>query len=96
MEAFLGAARERASVAVLDSPPVVVADPVVLATKVDGVLLVVRAGQTPKGVAREAVKQLKSAGGNLLGVVLNGVPTGRSGYRYGYYYGHYYTDDGKR
>ncbi len=38
----------------------------------DGVLLVVHASRTPKDVAREAADDLLAAGGNLLGVVLNG------------------------
>lgn len=38
----------------------------------DGVLLVVHASRTPKGVAREATDDLLAAGVNLLGVVLNG------------------------
>ncbi len=38
----------------------------------DGVLLVVHASRTPKGVAREAADDLLAAGVNLLGVVLNG------------------------
>jgi protein-tyrosine kinase len=38
----------------------------------DGVLLVVHASRTPRGVAREATDDLLAAGVNLLGVVLNG------------------------
>ncbi|MDQ2672883.1 MAG: capsular biosynthesis protein, partial [Actinomycetota bacterium] len=38
----------------------------------DGVLLVVHASRTPKGVARETTDDLLEAGANLLGVVLNG------------------------
>jgi len=38
----------------------------------DGILLVVHAARTPRGVAREATDDLVAAGVNLLGVVLNG------------------------
>ncbi|CAA9432194.1 hypothetical protein AVDCRST_MAG82-2196 [uncultured Rubrobacteraceae bacterium] len=38
----------------------------------DGVLLVVHASRTPRGVARGATDDLLAAGVNLLGVVLNG------------------------
>lgn len=38
----------------------------------DGILLVVHAARTPRGVAREATDDLLAAGVNLLGVVLNG------------------------
>lgn len=45
----------------------------------DGVLLVVHASRTPKGVARETTDDLLEAGVNLLGVVLNGCSPVSSG-----------------
>ena len=56
---------------ILDAPPVLpVTDPVILATKVDGVLLVVSAGQTTRESCRSAIQSLAAAGGKILGIVL--------------------------
>jgi Mrp family chromosome partitioning ATPase len=40
---------------------------------------------------KQAVEQLKRAGANTLGVVMNDVPIKRSGYKYAYYKGYYYS-----
>jgi protein-tyrosine kinase len=78
---------------ILDSAPLLpVADSSFLADLVDGVLLVVRAGQTPAETAQRACQELQ--GRNVVGVVLNAVgPDHASGgyysaYNYGYGYGH--------
>lgn len=56
---------------ILDCPPIVpLADMNVLSKAADGLLLVVRAGKTPRGIVVKAVKSL--AYGNVLGIVLNG------------------------
>jgi len=56
---------------ILDAPPVLpVTDPVILATKVDGVLVVVSAGQTTREGCRLAIQSLTAAGGKILGIVL--------------------------
>lgn len=74
----------------IDSPPVLpVADAVVLAQLVDGVLLVLDAGETRRDVAQRAVESLRQVDANLIGVVLNRVPS-RRGSGYYYYYRHYY------
>ena len=57
---------------ILDSPPLLpVSDSSVIADLMDGVLLVVRAGQTPAETAQRACQELK--GRNIVGVVLNAV-----------------------
>jgi capsular exopolysaccharide synthesis family protein len=74
----------------IDSPPILpVADAVVLAQLVDGVLLVLDAGETRRDVAQRAVESLRQVDANLIGVVLNRVPS-RRGSGYYYYYRHYY------
>ena len=56
---------------ILDSPPVLhVTDPVILASKVSGVLLVVSAGKTTREGCRLAIQNLTVAGGRILGIVL--------------------------
>jgi Mrp family chromosome partitioning ATPase len=57
-------------------------------------LLVVDAGETRREVARRAVDGLRQVGANLIGVVLNRVPTHRGGYYY--YYQEYYADGEKK
>jgi tyrosine-protein kinase Etk/Wzc len=59
-------------VIVLDTPPVLVsADAATLAASADGVIMVVRAGQTERGAAELARQRVSSAGGRVLGAVLN-------------------------
>jgi capsular exopolysaccharide synthesis family protein len=59
-------------VIVLDTPPVLVsADAATLAASADGVIMVVRAGQTDRGAAELARQRVTSAGGRILGAVLN-------------------------
>jgi capsular exopolysaccharide synthesis family protein len=75
---------------ILDSPPVgAVADAVVLATQVNGVVLVLKAGVTHRDVAKRTVRALNDVKAMMLGAVLNDVNLDRS--RYGdYYYGYAY------
>lgn len=57
---------------ILDTPPVLATvNAAVLGTQVDGVILVVRAGQTDRDAARQALQQLAAVGANVLGAVLN-------------------------
>ena len=84
--------RRRVDMAVIDSPPVnVVTDAVVLAPRVDGVLLVIKPGETRLALARQAVDQLQRSGAHLLGIVLNEVDT--RGARAYHYKGYYYAQD---
>ncbi len=57
---------------VVDSPPVLpVSDPMLLAGEMDGVLLVVKAGETQRDVVLRARELLTGSTDRLLGVVLN-------------------------
>jgi len=75
----------------IDSPPLVpVSDPMLLASKVDGVLLVVKAGETQKEVVQRAVEIVDPRKNNVLGVVLNNMTqTLPFYYNYGYYHYEY-------
>jgi len=83
---------------ILDSAPLLpVADSSILADLADGVLLVVRAGETPAETAQRACQDLQ--GRNVVGVVLNAVgPQHAYGSYYstpyGYGYGYGYGNDG--
>jgi len=75
MEAVIHALTERADMILFDAPPVMAAaDAVVLATKVDGALLVVSAGETKRDHLREAVARLHKVSAPIVGAVLNNVP----------------------
>jgi succinoglycan biosynthesis transport protein ExoP len=88
MRELLHTLAQQADVVLLDSPPLLaVADAIALAQAVDGVLLVVVAGRTQRQTARQAVEGLRQVGANLVGVVLNAVPTRKGSYdRYREYY----------
>jgi capsular exopolysaccharide synthesis family protein len=73
---------------IFDSPPVnAVADPVVLATQVDGVFLVIRAAATHRAMARRAVRVLTDVKARIFGAALNDVELGSP--KYGGYYAAY-------
>lgn len=72
LDPLLARLRSQFDFIVIDGSPVnTYADTSVLATKVDGVILVVEADQTPVAEAEMAKRQLDKVGARLLGVVLN-------------------------
>jgi Mrp family chromosome partitioning ATPase len=72
---------------VFDSPPVMAAtDAVILSVQTDGVLLVVRSGETPKEAFVRTRELLTSVKCRLLGVVLNAVDSSAPDYYYSYRY----------
>jgi non-specific protein-tyrosine kinase len=74
----------------IDTPPVLaVTDAIVLAPRVDGVLLVVRPGVTRLAACKHAVEQLRRVGAKLVGVVFDDVDIHRPCYRYVHYRGYY-------
>ena len=81
----------QADLVIFDSPPVLaVTDAAVMGRQVDGVVLVVDAGQTREQVLAQATAELQQTGANLLGVVLNRLDSRRGGY---YYYYYYYSEE---
>lgn len=88
-KALLRGLQEKYDRIVIDSPPVVpVTDAAILATQVDGTVLVVRAFKTSRELAIEGRRALQSVGGRIVGAVLNGVDLDRGyykQYRYQYY-----------
>jgi polysaccharide biosynthesis transport protein len=85
---------------VIDTPPVgPVADPVMIGSMVDGIVVVAKSDGTPKVALRQAIRTLRDARVRVLGVVLNDVDLDAK--RYGssytaYYrrYADYSADDG--
>lgn len=86
MDIILDSLRKVADVVILDGPPFLVTDAALLASKVDGVLMVVRSGHSRKNEVLYSIEQLEAAGARVVGVALNGVrrseETVYSRYRY--------------
>lgn len=77
--------RAGADVILVDCPPVLpVADALVLAQRVDAVLVIGVIGHTRKRSLRETLDRLNRVGAPIVGLVLNGVSF--AGGRYGYHY----------
>jgi Mrp family chromosome partitioning ATPase len=81
----------------VDSPPIAsFTDGVLIASMVDGVILVVNSGKSSRQVVRRSRQLLHDIGAKIFGVVLNNVNL-RSQDNYYYYQSyynrsHYYTD----
>jgi non-specific protein-tyrosine kinase len=83
MEAAIARLRAEADIVLFDTPPVVVVtDAAVLATRMDGVLLVFQAGKTSRERGRQARQILEKVKANIVGVVLNNAQVEQG---YGYY-----------
>lgn len=86
MSAFLEEMKEHFDYIILDTPPVqAVADAQILSTKVDGTIIVVRAGVTKKDDVYDTVNTLKKVNANIIGTVLHAVDNSKN--KYYYYYG---------
>jgi succinoglycan biosynthesis transport protein ExoP len=72
---------------VIDSPPIMAAsDALIVSVQVDGVLVVVRSGETPKVAFTRTRDLLTTVNCHLLGVVLNAVDSRAPDYYYSYRY----------
>jgi capsular exopolysaccharide synthesis family protein len=74
---------------IFDTPPILAAtDAIVLSTKVDSVILVVKAGATHRHVAQRSVQALRAVNAHIIGAVFNMIdPDQRGPYYYYYHYG---------
>ncbi|MFH0981201.1 MAG: polysaccharide biosynthesis tyrosine autokinase [Planctomycetota bacterium] len=78
---FLERALGRYDQVILDTPPVLLATDVsVLATRVDGVILVCRAKDNSRGQVQRALSLLERVNASVFGGVLNGAQVRRGGY----------------
>jgi polysaccharide biosynthesis transport protein len=83
---------------VLDAPPLLgFAEPLQMATAVDGVLVVARAGQTSRKAVASVLATLNRLRAKVVGIVLNEVhkELSDSYYYYGYYRSYYHSKDEK-
>ena len=77
---------------ILDSPPILaVTDSAILGTHTDGLVLVLRSGETEQRAAERAVDQVRRVGVRVFGAVLNEVAssTVEESYYMQYYYSHH-------
>ncbi len=97
MQELMSEQREVVDFMVIDCPPVLaVADAMVLAPLVDGVIFVADAAGTPRDAVIQARAQLDQVGARMLGAVLNNVDSGTTGYAYyGSQYGYGPTGNGQ-
>lgn len=80
---------------VMDTPPVgVVTDAALIGAHADGTILVVASGNVEIEAARRSKLLLENVKANIIGVVLNKIPTNDSGYYKYYYYSYYHDEDG--
>lgn len=89
-EEFQTWARSTYDVVVFDGPPVMgLADPVLLARKIEHTIFMIEAGRPSRGRASAAIRRLRSNGIAVDGAVLNMFDPEAAGY--GSQYGHYYS-----
>ncbi|MBI5197224.1 MAG: CpsD/CapB family tyrosine-protein kinase, partial [Nitrospirae bacterium] len=85
MTALIERMREQFRYIILDAPPILpTADMNIFSQWVDGILMVVRAGRTPRSLVKRAMASLASE--KIIGAVLNGIEPSFSKYYYGAYY----------
>lgn len=85
--------RQKYDVIILDCTPLLaVTDATVLATRVDGVIFVIKAGATSRKIIKRGVRQLEDVKATIVGAVLNQVDFRKSSYYYSPYYAHYYGE----
>ncbi len=84
--------KERFQLVIVDVGPVLaVSDPIIVAQKSDGMLLIVRSSNDTKQQVVDAVDTLRSANVKMLGCIVNTFGSGRE-FERGGYYGYYYAD----
>jgi capsular exopolysaccharide synthesis family protein len=98
MEQLLCQLQETTDVVIIDGPPFIVADAMILASRVDGVLMVVRPGHTRESLAKAAIEHIRLVGAKVVGVVLNRIPLRGADYYAGKsslftYYGSNYREE---
>ena len=71
MRSIMNRLRQRYSYVIVDTPEAIsISDASLLGAMADGIVLVVRLGDTPRHYVEQAANQLEALGGNLLGTCL--------------------------
>ncbi|MCP4344730.1 MAG: polysaccharide biosynthesis tyrosine autokinase [Desulfobacterales bacterium] len=97
MISFLEELKKEYTRIIIDTPPITaVTDAAVLSNQTDGVMVVIRAGDTPRQIVENGVAKLKAVNAHILGGILNAVETGKDSYYYYHHYYYYYGEDGDK
>ncbi|MFC1545815.1 GumC family protein [Pseudomonadota bacterium] len=74
IDKILADVRKEYDLVIIDMPPLLhTTDAIIVASKVDGILLVYHIGSVVRGALKRVKSNIESVGGKVLGVVLNGV-----------------------
>jgi capsular exopolysaccharide synthesis family protein len=93
MKRFLDFVAMNFEYVVVDTPPVgPVADALIIGSQIDGVVLTVRGGRTPREQVTRTRDKLIRANVKILGVLINNLEEDTPGYGRYYYYGKSYGD----
>src|SRR3989304_885158 len=88
MQEIISTARQNYKYIIIDTPPIMpMADINIYSTLVDGILLVIQAGKTPRSLVKRAISTL--AADKILGAVRSGFEPVHSNYYYGSGYNSY-------
>jgi len=88
---ILGDLREKHELIIIDAPPLIIADSYNLASRVDGVILVMEPGQTTEEQAKTIKEQLDRSKARLLGIVFNKISERSAHSYYDYQYRSLYS-----
>jgi Mrp family chromosome partitioning ATPase len=83
--------REKFEIVIVDAPPLIIADAYNLASRVDGVILVMEPGKTTEEQARTIKEQLARSNAHLLGIVFNKISERSVSSHYDYQYRSLYS-----
>ena len=89
MDKLFSKLRDEYDYIIVDSPPIIaVTDALILAKKVDQLVLVIRVNSTEREIIEQAKNLLQNIDVRAAGVVVNGIEVKKyySGYKYYYYY----------
>ena len=96
MRALIDDLKENFEMVIFDSPPVLsVADAAIIASRMDGTILVSRSGFVPRHLCLQAKNSIESVNGKIIGCVLNSVQSEHQPYYYHQYtqqYGRYHNE----
>jgi len=98
MDTILKEVREEYDMVIIDMPPLLhTTDATILASKVDGVLLVYHIGSVVRGALKRVKTNIEGVGGKVLGIILNGVRGELSpdyaAFKMNHYYAYSYGND---
>ena len=94
LSALIACALTRFERVVIDTAPIhAVSETLIITPHAEAVCLVVHAGRTPSGAVKRALEKVRESGANVVGFILNGLPTKSGGFYYHYHAPGYGKDE---